>query len=84
MSAVIFIQNFLPGNEIVQYLHNTNVTKLVKAILESSYRVLQLNFWATFDIQVDITLAKFQKVRRSLSKHANIHNVPLTLYGPGF
>ena len=51
-----------------------NVTKLTKAILESSYRVLQVTsrwktlkqpvyflraveFWSTFDIQIDITLA---------------------------
>ena len=76
-----------------------NVTKLTKAILESSYRVLQvtskwktlkqpvyflraIEFWSTFDIQIDITLAIvweklqnyfFHKPHRSLSNHANIH-----------
>ena len=52
----------------------TNVTKLTKAIQESSYRALQVTFkwkaleqpvyilravefWPTFDIQIDITLA---------------------------
>ena len=54
----------------------TNVTKLTKVILESSYRVLQVTskwktlkqpvyvlkgveFWPTFAIQIDITLAIF-------------------------
>ena len=52
----------------------TNVTKLTKVILESSYRVLQVTskwktlkqpvyflraveFWPTFDIQINITLS---------------------------
>ena len=43
---------------------------------------LHVEFWSTFDIQNDITLAIFreklqnhtlQKAHRSLSKHVNIH-----------
>ena len=54
----------------------TNVTKLIKAILESSYRILKVTsirkalkrpvhflrafeFWAMFNIQIDISLAIF-------------------------
>ena len=77
----------------------TNVSKLNKTILESSYRVLQVAskwktlkwpvyilgvvaFWATFHIQIDITLPVFweklqnytsEKAYRSFSKHANIY-----------
>ena len=54
--------------------YTANVTKLTKVILESTYRVLQVKsktlkqpvyflraveFWPTFDIQIDITLAIF-------------------------
>ena len=54
----------------------TNVTRLIKAILESSYRILKVTsirkalkrpvhflrafeFWAMFNIQIDISLAIF-------------------------
>ena len=57
----------------------TNVTKLAKTILKSSYRVLQIylravEFWPTLDIQISIIFAiVLEKLRnRSLSKHNNI------------
>ena len=74
----------------------TNVTNLTKVIQQNSYRVLQVTskwktlkqpvkaveFWPTFGIHVDITLAIFvksckttlsKKVYRSLLKHVTIH-----------
>ena len=64
----------------------SNVAKLTKAILESSYRKLlyflkAVECWPTFYIEIGITLTifleklqnrTFEKAHRSLSKHANI------------
>ena len=62
--------------------YTANVTKLTKVILESTYRVLQVKsktlkqpvyflraveFWPTFDIQIDITLVIFWE---KLQNHA--------------
>ena len=40
-AVIIYIERVLHGKEIVQYLQNYKLTKLTKAILKSSYRVLQ-------------------------------------------
>ena len=42
-SAVICISKVLHGKKIVQNLQTINFTKLTKAILKSSYRVLQVS-----------------------------------------
>ena len=93
------LKSFFMETRFSNIFKTTNVPKLIKAILESSYRVLQVTskwktlkqpvyflrvivFFSTFDIQIDITLATvleklqnytFNKVHRSLSKHANFH-----------
>ena len=71
-----------------------NVTKLTKAIRESSFIVLQgtstqktlkrpvyflktVEFWAAFDIQIEII---FKEAHKGLSKHAYIHNNKTTHY----
>ena len=62
----------------------TNLTKLhqIENTKQPVYFLKTVEFCSTFDIQIDITLAifqeklqdqTFQKTRRSLSKHANIH-----------
>ena len=88
---------FFKKTRLSNLFYTANVTKLTKVILESTYRVLQVKsktlkqpvyflraveFWPTFDIQIDITLVifweklqnhAFQKVHGSLPKHTNIH-----------
>ena len=70
-SAIICIWRLFMEKRLSNIFKTTNVRKMTKAILKSSYRVLKaaskwlhlflraVEFWPTFDIQISITLAIF-------------------------
>ena len=70
-------------------LFQSSVTSKQKTLKQPVYFLKVVEFCSTFDIQIDITLAifreklqdhTFQKIHRSLSKHANIHINKATHY----
>ena len=69
-SAVIVFKEFCMEKRLSNIFRTTKVTKLIKAILKSSYRngktlkqsayfLRAVEFWSSFDIQISITLAIF-------------------------
>ena len=84
LSNIFKIKNVTNLTKVIQQnsYRVLQVTSKWKTLQQPVYFLKAVQFWSTFDIHVDITLAMlwkklqnhtFQKAHRRLSEHVNIH-----------